>query len=167
MLVKREEGITLVALAITIIILIILASIAIYNGGDTIKKAKLDELKTNMLLIEAKAKGLVEEANHQIGLPTASDYANKQITVREELYINTAKMQSASNLSLPAGIPKDEKLYEVTKETMENWGMENIKLEEGEYYLVKMDDVNAEVEVYNTLGYNGKYSLTEIDKIEI
>ncbi len=49
---------------------------------------------------------------------------------------------------------------------MNAWGLDGLELEEGEYYLIKFDDTNATVEVYNTLGYDGKYSLTEIDSIE-
>ena len=61
--VKENKGITLIALMVTIIILLIIVGIAIYNGKETIQKANLEELRTNMLLIEAKAKGLVEEKN--------------------------------------------------------------------------------------------------------
>ena len=49
---------------------------------------------------------------------------------------------------------------------MKEWGLENVKLKNKEYYLIKFDDTNATVEIYNTLGYDGKYSLTEIDNIE-
>ena len=60
--------------------------------------------------------------------------------------------------------PEDE----VTKETLSYWGLGDIKLEENEKYIVQLDDENAEVEeVYNTIGYNGKYSLTDIENIEI
>ena len=165
MQIKNNKGITLVALAITIAVLIILAGIGINYGKDTIKKANLEELRSNMLLIEAKAKGLVEEANFKIGLPTAADYADKQKTVIQELYINTAKMTKVDNA--PSGIPQNENLYEVTTETLAYWGLDDIELEDGEKYLVKLDDVNTTVEVYNTLGYDGKYSLTDIDKLEV
>ena len=53
MKVKNNKGITLIALTITIIILLILASITIYSGKESIKKAQLESLKTNMLLIKA------------------------------------------------------------------------------------------------------------------
>ena len=33
--------------------------------------------------------------------------------------------------------------------------------------MIKFDDTNLTVEVYNTKGYDGKYSLTEIDNLEI
>ena len=70
---KENRGVTLLALVITIVVMIIIAGIAVYTGTDTIKKAKLEELKTNMLLIEAKAKGLVEEVNFKIGLTKPED----------------------------------------------------------------------------------------------
>ena len=49
---------------------------------------------------------------------------------------------------------------------MKQWGLDKVELKNKEYYLIKLDDSNATVEVYNTLGYNGRYSLTEIDNIE-
>ena len=35
-----------------------------------------------------------------------------------------------------------------------------------ELYIVKYDIQNAKVEIYNTKGYEGKYSLTDIEQIE-
>ena len=45
MSIKKEEGVTLVALSITIIVIIILAGIAINGSTNMIKKAKLESLK--------------------------------------------------------------------------------------------------------------------------
>ena len=163
--IKQEKGITLTVLVTTIIVLLIIAGIGINYGRDTIQKAHLEELETNMLLIKAKAKGLVEEANTKIGLPTASGYAEKQTSVRQELYIGTAGMVKVD--TAPSGIPQADNLYEVTEKTLSNWGLDDIKLEENEKYIVKLDDVGTEVEVYNTIGYDDKYSLTEIENIEI
>ena len=60
---EDNRGITLVALVVTIIVLLILAGIGINTGISSMEKVKLEELKTNMLLIEAKARECVEEAN--------------------------------------------------------------------------------------------------------
>ena len=163
MRIKENKGITLVALVITIAVLIILAGIAVYTGRDTIKQAKLEELKTNMLLIEAKAKEYVEEANFKMGI--SPDDAKKN-QVRQEVYEGEAKLQSASGVSAPSSIPVAE-CYLVTQDTMSLWGLEDINLESGENYLIRFDDTNATVEVYNTVGYDGKYSLTEIDNLEV
>lgn len=163
MQIRNEKGITLVALAVTIIVLLILASIGINYGRDTIKKAQLEELRTNMLLIEAKAKEYVEEANFKMGI--SPDDA-KKAEVRQEVYVDTAKLQPATNISAPSGIPVKD-CYVVTQETMDLWGLDDMELEDGENYLIKFDDTNATVEIYNTLGYDGKYSLTDIDNLEV
>ena len=120
-----------------------------------------------MLLIEAKAKGLVEEVNFKIGLTKPEDegYQTKKDSAEQEVYVNGAKLKKATNISAPSSIPVSE-CYEVTQDAMNAWGLDGLELEEGEYYLIKFDDTNATVEVYNTLGYDGKYSLTEIDSIE-
>ena len=44
---KKNKGVTLVALAITIVVLLIIAGISIYAGKDTIKRANLESLRTN------------------------------------------------------------------------------------------------------------------------
>lgn len=163
---RKERGVTLVALVITVVVLLIIASIAVYSGSETVRKAKLEELRTNMLLIEAKAKGLVEEVNFKIGLTKPEDegYAVKKEEAENEVYKGVG-LEKADGISAPSAIPVSE-CYKVTDATLQNWGLEDMEKEEGEEYLIKFDDVNATVEVYNTLGYNGKYSLTEIDSIE-
>ncbi len=163
MKIKNENGITLVALVITIIVLVIIASIGIKYGSDAIDEAQLEELRTNMLLIEARAKGVVEEANFKMGI--SPDEAKKE-QVRQEVYVEETKLQKADGISAPSQIPVSE-CYEVTAETMTLWGIEDIELEENEKYLIKFDDTNATVEVYNTLGYDGNYSLTDIDNLEV
>ena len=65
---NNQKGITLIALTITIILLFILSGIAVYTGKDTIKRAKLEELKTNMLLIQTQAREFVENASFDLGI---------------------------------------------------------------------------------------------------
>ena len=49
---RKEKGITLIALTITIIILIILASITTYSGISTIKSSKLNRFKQELEINE-------------------------------------------------------------------------------------------------------------------
>ena len=160
--IKKENGITLIALGVTIIVLLIIASIGVYGGKETIKKAQLEEMRTNMLLIQAKSKEYVEEAHFKIGKSTD---AAKIAEILAIVYEIEAKLEPASSISATSAIPVSE-CYLVTSEAMKEWGLENVKLKNKEYYLIKFDDTNATVEIYNTLGYDGKYSLTEIDNIE-
>lgn len=158
---RENKGVTLMILVIMIIVLLIIAGISIYSGTETIKRAKLEELKTNMLLIEAKAKEYVEQANFKMGVNP--DEAKKQ-EVRTQVYITDGKLEK-TDVTLPNGNNLNE-CYYVTQDTMKLWGLDKIKLEDDEKYLIKFDETNISVEVYNTLGYNGKYSLTDIDQIQ-
>ena len=41
-----------------------------------------------------------------------------------------------------------------------------MELGKDERYLIQFDETNIRVEIYNTKGYDGRYSLTEIDGLE-
>lgn len=62
---KNNKGITLVALIITIIIMLIIAGITLYNGTGILKEAEVEDVKTNMLLIQAQVKTYVEQAKFE------------------------------------------------------------------------------------------------------
>lgn len=164
----KNKGITLVALTITIIILLIIAGISISAGGNMIKKANLEGLKTNMLLIKAKAKQYVEEANFKIGKSTED--ASKISEVRNEIYVEKAKLDVATNEVKNKINVTGDNFYVLTKadnkDTYSEWGLDKIELENGEYYVIEFNENDLTVEVYNTLGFNGKYSLKDIDQIE-
>ena len=164
---KKEQGITLVSLSVTIIVLIIIAGISVYSGKDVIKNGKLEELRTNMLLVQVKARETVEQANFKMG-PNPDE--TKKTEVRKEVYETGAKLEkiSDSGITAPSGA-NSENCYVVTEEALKNWGLNKIELSEGEYYIIEFDDTNAKVEIYNTLGYSNNgtmvYSLTQIDNI--
>ena len=72
---KETKGITMIALTITIVVMIILAGITVQYGMGLLQNVKLQDLRTNMLLIQAKAKEYVEEVNFQ--LVNVTDEAEK------------------------------------------------------------------------------------------
>ena len=167
---KKEKGITILSLILTIVLLGILASVTLYSSRETIDKAKLEELRTNMLLIQAKAQEYVEQANFKIGIkPTdeaqLADYESKKQTVREEVYVGEAKLEKA-NPSESSNIDITDNFYKVTQEALKNWKLDTIEMKDNESYLIAFDDENAKVEIYNTKGYKAHYSLTDIDAIE-
>ena len=168
---NKTEGITLVALSVMIVILLILAGIGVYTGRNTIKKAKLEELKTNMLLIQAKAKEYVEHATFKMGINDPGD--EKKTEVRKQVYGNEseegAQLQKATKEEIPAifALTDEEKetCYWLTETTQAKWGLSKIKLGNDEKYLIQFKEEDITVEVYNTEGYEGKYSLTDIEQI--
>lgn len=158
----KEKGVTLISLAITVIVLMIIAGVTVFSGKETIKEAKLEQLKTNMLMIEVKARQYVEEANFKAGI---SPDESKLETVRQEVY-GEAFLEKATSIEATSEIPVEE-CYVVTEKTLELWKLSKMEIEENEYYLIKFDETNTTVEIYNTLGFEGKYSLTDIEKIEL
>ena len=66
-MVKNEKGVTLIILVITVMVLMIISGIIINTGVKSIKNAQRESLKTNMLLIQAKSKEYVENANFNLG----------------------------------------------------------------------------------------------------
>lgn len=162
------KGVTLVVLSIMIIVLLILASISIHTGKEIIQEAKLEELRTNMLLIQAKAREYVEEANFQIGIfsegVSEDEKKTKRNSVREKIYENREMLEKAATVPGNLGVSDTDSCYYLTTYTKEKWGLE--KIEDEENYIIKFDEENVSVEIYNTQGYDGKYSLSEIDQIE-
>jgi uncharacterized protein len=84
--------------------------------------------------------------------------------------------QSIGFLRIPDGInPLDKtgihpESYDLTNKLLEklNLDIKDINTDEFGYFIVKYDFENANVEVINTKGANGKYTLTQIVKeIEI
>ena len=85
---KNDSGITLLVLVITIVVLTIIASIAVYEGKELIEKSKVQTLQTNLLTIQAKAKAYAEEIEAKIW--TENDETRKA-NKRNELFANEKK----------------------------------------------------------------------------
>lgn len=58
---KKQKGITLISLVITIIVLSILASIATYSGVNVIKSAKMTAFTTELKIMQTKINTLYQE----------------------------------------------------------------------------------------------------------
>ena len=71
----KDEGVTLLALIITIIVLLILSTLAIESGKDTIESSRLTEFTNELQLVQRKVNELeqkykdVEENEIDIGIP--------------------------------------------------------------------------------------------------
>ena len=129
MKIRKENAITLISLAITVIVILIISSVATYSGKEIIRKGKLEELRTNMLLIQAKAKEYVEDANFKMGL--APDETRKE-EVRRSVYVDGAKLEKVN--AQEYGIDNSSVCYKVTKETLNIWGLDKIELKDNEDY---------------------------------
>ena len=168
---KKTNGVTLAALVVTIIVLAIIASIAIYSGKEMVEKAQIEELKTNMLLIQAKSKEYVEKVNFKIGIDSSKKTDEEKQTIRDEIYGTAsedgAQLEKATDIPANFKISNTSTCYWLTPAAQKKWGLEQIELEEKERYLIQFNETEETVEIYNTIGYEGKYSLTDINKMKI
>lgn len=172
---NNQRGITLVVLTITIIFLIILAGITINIGKETIQKENLEGLKTNMLLIETKAREYVENASFKLGVNPNTDTmytdASENLTGEDRGTVVTTEDGMVENL-LNIGIKHEDidkgKVYKLTTENLEKMGINDVVSNDEEgWYIIVYNIEEKTIEIYNTTGYNGKYSLTDIEQIEL
>ena len=138
---KMEKGITIIALVITIILMLILAGVTVRFSTDAIKKANLEDIKTDMISIKTKAKIITEKYNFKdieslVGSPITDEEAQK------------------------LGITNSDKVLKWSNEDLDS---QNLRVIQGDKYVVSynLDDPNN-CEIYYLEGYEGMYSLTQL-----
>lgn len=154
---NKEKGITLVALIITIILMIILAGTGVYLGDKAIDKAKLEDIKTDMLSIKTKAKIIAEQYNFKdIETLTGTKYNE------EAEYDKNNVDQAFSDFT----DEQKENLYILKEEDLANMGLNTIKVNSSSFYIVyyNLEDTNS-CEIYYSVGYDGKYSLSDLNSL--
>lgn len=152
---KNQNGITIVMLVVTIIVLIIITSMTVYIGSDIIKRVNLQSLNTNMLLLQAKTKTLAEEAKFN------NDNARlKGIKVSE--ISNNEKIKKLIDEFI---IEDQNKYYLLSQEDLNSMGLEKMKIEDG--YLVNYETD----EIIYVKGFEANkttyYKLSETKEISI
>lgn len=124
---KKEKGITMVALAITIVIILILVSVTMYYATPVIQNAQLQNLNTNMLLIQAKAKTVGENARFN---NDSTQYIGQKLS---EMELN----EEISNLVSKGIIDTSNNVYLLTQSDLAKMGLDNIDYDLG--YIVNYD----------------------------
>ena len=138
---KNQKGITLVVLVITIIVMLILVVVGVKFGGDAVKKAGLEDIKTDMLTIKTKAKIVAEQYNFK----DIDNLVGTQITDEE-----------AGKL----GLTNSDKILKWSSSDLTS---QNLTTIEGDIYVVSYDlDNPNNCEIYYLEGYEGMYSLTQL-----
>lgn len=178
---KKNKGITMISLVITIMLLLILAGISIKAGGNIINKSDLENMKTDMLLVKVKGKEYVENANFNLGTSfeklTDESEKSKRIDMAKSKLKGT-EIQNTSDLDSKLGITSErfeqEKTnlsfyYKLSVSDLEEIGITETKLK-GEY-IINYNVKEMIVEIYNTQGFEngGKtyYSLSELENLEL
>ncbi len=119
---NKEKGITMISLVITMIVLVILASVTIYVGNDVINQAKLQTINTNMMLIQAKVKTIAEQVEFD---STTNSYVGTKLSE-----ISDNKIQKLID---SGSIPSSdmEKCYFLSQYSLNSMGLGKVKVEDG------------------------------------
>lgn len=159
---KDEKAITLVALIITVIIMLILATMVVNYSIEAINKAKLEDIKINMLLLQGKSKTIKEkfefkEIETLVGLKVEiENLSNISYQIQVEL-LNILTNNTEGNY------------YIWEQQDLEANGLNSIKITQEDFYIVDY----TTGEIYYSLGYKHKengetttyYTLTELQNI--
>lgn len=161
---KNENGVSLPILIILIVLMIIIASVIVNYGINMAEESRLQDLRTNMLLIQADAKKDLEEVCFQTANLDASkeeDLARINEIKKENLK-GVLVQGSEAESSIPQEITVDENSYYLNETILNEIGVKDLNSEKYGYFIVKYDFTNTTVEVINTKGYDGKYTLTQL-----
>lgn len=156
---RNEKGVTMAMLIITVIVMVVVASIAMTAGSNLRKKTELADRISQMQLIQAKAEEIYNEHLYK-----GSKLLGQEVTLNEGDEI------------------RNEKWYKLSSEDMKSMGIDFTPTDEY-YYCVKYDltEENSEegvdkedidpIDVYYSGGYestNGNmyYTLEKLKDLE-
>lgn len=156
---RNEKGVTMAMLIITVIVMVVVASIAMTAGSNLRKKTELADRVSQMQLIQAKAEEIYNEHLYK-----GSKLLGQEVTLNEGDEI------------------RNEKWYKLSSEDMKSMGIDFTPTDEY-YYCVKYDltEENSEegvdkeeidpIDVYYSGGYestNGNmyYTLGKLKDLE-
>lgn len=170
---KNENGASIIVLLIITVLIMIGVAVIVNYSKTMLEETKLQDLKTNMLLIQAEAKKGVEEVCFQtvnLDETKAEDLTKINEMKKEHLegIILTEAPEEVKNVvaQLPVEATTEQEYYYLDEETLSNMGIKDYNKEQSGYFLVKYDFSNTGVEVINTNGYNGVHTLTELNELE-
>ena len=169
--VRKNSGITLIALIVMVIVIGIIAGISLTQGTELLKSSNVEGYVTNMITIRAKAKVYAEEVNSQVW--DASDKEAKRKQVYEEKYFMTEPANKDEIISKVGEKVNNENgcvCYKVSKNTLEKMGLNELMgdTEDGDYVVVynASDFTNIEIVYSKGISYKGKtyYTLSELQE---
>ena len=163
----------ILALIVAIIIIIAIATVITIFAKESFKKTSFQDLRTNLLLIQGKAKTYTENVSVETAnLNEEKEEDSTKISEVKDQKLKGTVLESCDekikNAAKNAGIEDTKDYYFLSQEDLNNMGL-NIKVESDTYYLVKYNFEDTEVVYTKGFEYKGKtyYKLSEMKDIEL
>lgn len=157
---KAKSGLTFIATIFLVIVIAVLVFGVVYFVRIQYAKESLEDLKTDMLLVQAKVKTI------------SSEYILEE---KEDVLQGTKISEMKENEAIQDFLAKDlfdaeeknKKYYVWDQTTLQEQDLTQVNLEEGTYYIVEYTDN----EVYYTQGFTYAdgttyYEISDIEKLE-
>ena len=159
---KSEKGMTLVTTAILVVVITALVFAIVYYARMQYAKERLEDIKTDLLLVQAKVKTIQENytlEKEKEDVLKGTKLADMQDDKKIEQFLEQENIDVSE---------KNKKYYVLNKEDLEELDLKKVELDENSYYIVEY----TTNEVYYTKGFtysdgNTYYTLTEIENLEI
>lgn len=165
---RNESGKSIVILVILTVLIIIGITVIINYAQKMRQETETQDLRTNMLLMQAKVKkGLEEVCFNCVNLDETKEADLTRINEIKQEYLaginlNSAPIEVQEATKNVPNFTFDDNCYYLDENTLSEMGITNIDSKEFGYFIVKYDFSNAVVEVINTKGYEGNYTLTQM-----
>lgn len=139
---KKNKGITLVSLIITVVLLILLAGTTTYVVDRITKTMNVENVKTDLLLIQAQIKTIAEKNNFN---------SEENPLIGTLSSIDTEKY----------GVEAERDYYLLSQEDLKTMNLENIEYDNGYYVCYDTEEV---IYIKGVKNNNGDilYTLTQI-----
>ena len=157
---RKENGLTFIATIFLVLIIGILVFGAVYFTRNELSREELEDIKTNLLLVQAKVKKVdgdyILEKKDEVLIGAKLSDMKEDETIKEFLQKNLFDPDE-----------KDKKYYVLNQEDLNQFELDNVKLKENSYYIVEY----TSAKVYYTEGFvytDGKtyYTLSDIEENE-
>lgn len=186
--IKDNNGITLVVLIITVILMLVLASVTIYTGIDTYKQARVVEYVQEMQLIQSKVDEIVVTSSKEdllkLGTEVTSNeqidaigsaYANGEVTSNDKTTYRYLSKNDLNNIFSIDDSSDDVMINFATREVVSVNGVKyneityytQYKLPGGQTIIINKEDNNREVSFKTELLIDGLNATVAITNISI
>jgi Tfp pilus assembly protein PilE len=163
---KNNKGVTLIILAITLVIMLIIFGITLSSADDLLRNTQKNKLKTNLLLIQARASSLLEDylfvttIDYSSSTITYDTYQNDKTNIEQYLggsFIVKNKFQTVKSLGFESSNTTFSGKYiycEWTLETLKKQGISTDNIKNEDSFIIQYNLAEDTVDVASQKGYS-------------